>query len=723
MKKFIEFFTVLIFSAFFLITIGHYDVKSQQELLEASQKYFQYEFKIPNNSLNNPECLELLKKAAELHQVNLIRRVEYYNEEEKVSEYEDYLYLSKRSDLFNKIDIREGRELNLEDMLKEDVFLSTETTALPNQIGVIRDFFKVNPYTIYVFDHLLTQVEYSGVYRAECDSEEIFEAFIQEYINYFRQYQLSDIDEEEIILKLDSIKVNSVEDSTLIVAFSSLFTLLFLSYIFYLVYKTKVISIMKMNGFEIKNIQKEILLYPFLKIFFLINFIFTLVSLFIHDTKADYIIEFLGFSFLFLFLIILFIGIISKFYIKSVQVTHSVKGKKPISIVLYGNIGLKIILSTISLIISLSLFQQLHVMILQKGNLENWSKAASYGVFAPVRAGDDSGSSTTLDISAYNFYPFLNKEMKAIYINAYEYTEDMIEANPSPHQLRLLKVNPNYLNEFPIYDVNNERIMIDEEIDYYIYLVPEKYKESEVLLKEFLQNFRNSYHEIHEDFYGQIPHPDSREIVFIYTKNNQQIFSMNEQVYPNLGNYIEDPIIGVVTEGNRLVPDCHYATSLIQNLFVPLLDGDTELTYEKMLPQILQNSLDDNFKYFVKKNEVILEQINQLQTEIDIYIKAIILNLMVLMIVLSQYIYLIFQKNKYDLFLKRIFGHNFYQRYNKIYFVILMTNIIEGSICYIQGFNFNLVFLFKVLIEISLISILIIYFELFNHRSILKERR
>ncbi len=722
MRKIIGCFIGLIFILLGCLSMYEYDLRKERELLNALQNTFRYEFYIPDYQINGPERLELLKDVADKTQVNLIRRVEQYQKDTQTSEYRDYIYLTNDTSFFNRISVKEGQILTVNDMEEGNKFLSTVFDGDKNRLGRILDFGEVTAYSIFPINSLVKEVEYPGRYFVECETDDQFQFFIQEYVREFQQHISQEVEVEDLIMVPDALAIKQVDDSTFEIAIACLFIILFLIGIVYLIYQSKAIAIMKLNGYSIPSIQWRLFYWPFFKIIIVVHLFLIIVSFTIHDISLNFFAHWGTLNSWFIGLFIMGMTILSRFYIQRIKEVETLKGKKPIQFLLIGNIGITTVLSLGGLVLLAVIFNQVKEMKLQQNTLANWEDVASYGVFTPVKAGEDSGSSVTLDVAANDFYPFLNREFGTIYINAYEYTEDMLEANPNPDQLRLIKVNPNYLKKFPIYDEYHQQIMIDEETDYYIYLVPEKYKKHEKKLKEFLQDFRDSYHEIHEEFYGQDSHSDSQDIAFIYTANNQQIFSMNEQVYKNQGNVIEDPIIGVMTEGNRLVPDCFYATSLIQNLFVPLIQNSTELTYEKMLPVLKSYQLDDNFQYFVKKNDVILSQINEIQEGMEVYLTMGMTIFLVLGLLMIQYIYLMFQVHRYDFFLKKINGFSRHQIYSKIYVTLGILVLVEGVVGYLVSGGYLGLFLMKGFIEILLVTLIVLYFEKSNVMVILKER-
>ncbi|MED4850462.1 DUF1430 domain-containing protein [Caldifermentibacillus hisashii] len=386
----------------------------------------------------------------------------------------------------------------------------------------------------------------------------------------------------------------------------------------------------------------------------------------------------------------------------------------------------KVVVSIIILIIAVNLLTNLTQINQKQNSLNNWSEFQNYGVFYPVKTGNDSSTiregKYPLDIPTYKLYSYLNQKFHAIYIDSDLYTEDSLEINAGNNIIKYITVNPNYLNKYPILDTEGNKIEINEENEHTVFLVPEQYKEKEDFNLEYFTSVREDRYKLHRDFYNQTDKAKSTKIDFIYMKSGQEVFSMNPDVMQNNNNNIVDPIIQVMTEGNALVPDIHYTSSSNQTLFIKLINNDSELTYKQLLPKLQEQKLNDNFPYLVQSNEVILSEINDLKLEAKTIGYFLIFMFLILIILLLQNIYLQFERNKFEFFLKKAFGHTFVGKYKKVLLLLLLTDLLEfiGGIFLIDS-SFFIIFIIKVLIELGLVILLIIYFERKNTVQVLKE--
>lgn len=92
------------------------------------------------------------------------------------------------------------------------------------------------------------------------------------------------------------------------------------------------------------------------------------------------------------------------------KMTYCIKGKKPVGAIIVFNGVFKIAVSVGAIMIAASLYKDLQQISLRQINLENWTSASNYGVFYPVRSGDDTveirEGKYPLDIPCYELYPF-----------------------------------------------------------------------------------------------------------------------------------------------------------------------------------------------------------------------------------------------------------------------------------------------------------------------------
>lgn len=726
MKRFLVIFSFVMFLVLAISNYFTYQTEAYRELIDSSKEYI-YDFKIPEDILNaDPKRLSLLKKAARKNKVNVIRSISYYDNKKEQTQTEAYLLLTTDTRLFDKINITKGRSLTIEDMQFSKRYISTEGTSSQNKMGSIGNFGENGTYSIHVLDNLISNYKYPGNYKIEASSEKQYNNFITDYVNFI----YDDTGEKfspkmyQDVTSPNQIKVDNTIDTSILALF--FITIMILTFLFHLVMRTKEISVMRLNGRSMNTICLEIFIRFFTKVFLLSNVILIPWMLLIKNNNFDFITK-VYITNLIIYILLTFISAsLCYLYSKHIRIVSSIKGKKPIRIISFLNGLFKVVVSILLLISAVNLFATLNQVNQKQSSLDQWSDFYNYGVFYPIKSGNDTDAiregKYPLDIPTYNLYPYLNQQFEAIYIDSDLYTEESLELNAGKNNIIYITVNPNYLKKYPILDKSGNEIEIDEKTEHSIYLVPEQYQEKEDFNLDFFSEARRDSYELHHDFYGRSDKSNSKEIKFIYTKENQEIFSMNPDVMPNHDNMIIDPIVQVVTEENAMVPDIHYTSTSNQTLFIELTKSDTELTYSKLLSKLQEYELDDNFPYLVQTNEVILEEINDLNNEVKAISYILLFMFGLFIMLLFQNIYLQFERNKYEFFLKKSLGKTFTEKYKKILYLLLLTNLIEYiAMLLLIDNQFFALFIGKLLIEVVLISLLIIYFERKNTIQILKE--
>ncbi len=727
MKRFLTIFSFIMFITLALSNYYSYQAESYQKLVDPSGDYT-YNFEIPEDVVNaNPQRLTLLKKAAKKNKVNIIRTVSYYDDKKEKTYTKAYLFLSTDTRLFDKMKIVNGRGLIIKDMMNPDRFISTDKTASKDQVGVIKNFGGKNSYSIHVLDNITANYKYSGLYKLEAASEEQYNKFIHDYVsyvnkaigkNYFRPEMYTNI------TRSTKTEINNAMDTKMIAIF--FVAIMILTFLFYLIARTKEISVMRLNGYTIKSISSKIFIQFFTKVFLASSLILIPWMFLIKDNNFGFVKKVYITNFIIYVILIVVLISLCFLYAKNIRIASSIKGKKPIGIIAILNGIFKVVVSIMILIMAVNLLTNLTQINQKQNSLHHWSEFHNYGVFYPVKTGNDSDvireGKYPLDIPAYKLYSYLNQKFHAIYIDSDLYTEDSLKLNARHNIIKYIEVNPNYLNKYPILDTEGNKIVINEENEHTVILVPEQYKKKEDFNLDYFTSVREEMYKLHRDFYHQADKAKSTKIDFIYMKSGQKIFSMNPDVMPNNNNNIVDPIIQVMTEGNALVPDIHYTSSGNQTLFIKLINSDSERTYKQLLPKLQEFKLDDNLPYLVKSNEVILSEINDLHSEAKTIGYILLFMFLILTILLLQNIYLQFERNKFEFFLKKAFGHTFVEKYKKVLLLLLLTDILEfiGGIFLIDSNFFN-IFIVKVLIELGLVILIIIYFERKNTVQVLKE--
>jgi hypothetical protein len=124
---------------------------------------------------------------------------------------------------------------------------------------------------------------------------------------------------------------------------------------FYLVSKTKEISVMRLNGYNIREVCLHIFINLFVKITVVSNIIILLLMLLIPNNNIGFAIRVYTTNiFVFLFLLFL-LSYVCAIYTRNIKTTYCIKGKKPISAIIIFIGVFKVVVSVVIILLAVSL--------------------------------------------------------------------------------------------------------------------------------------------------------------------------------------------------------------------------------------------------------------------------------------------------------------------------------------------------------------------------------
>ena len=313
-------------------------------------------------------------------------------------------------------------------------------------------------------------------------------------------------------------------------------------------------------------------------------------------------------------------------------------------------------------------------------SLKNWEKGNSYGVCYPLLGGDNDTNEDmikSLVTASTELYHELNSQ-GAILINARDYEEDSLILNQDYKGIFSIRVNPNYLKEFPLYDELGNQVVIDEQTKDRILLVQAQYKEFEREILDFFEENQWLTYEFDQNNFSKETSFEPKEIKIIWLKNNQSIFSFNPDVYKEENNMISDTIVEVITEYNSFPTERWgiLGGGSTDPLKVKLIDNDPQVTMENLTPLLKELNLDSQLKYLVPANELALDKVKELQEELKVYGGIFLIDLLIFSILLLQNISIHFNKYKKEIVVKRLYGFGYVKAYRKYWTIFLINWVI-----------------------------------------------
>ena len=446
-----------------------------------------------------------------------------------------YIYVNDFTCFQNK-EFLNGRFFSKDEM-ESDLYLSTNNTNDPNQIGEIMDFSGNINYTIKTFKSGLNDNVLVGKINIVI-SKSKYNAFILDL-------KSKGID----IIETDYINNSQtyINKSFLYIILISVIIIFLTLVIFDLFNSIKDISIKKMLGYSRTTLCMEKIKSLLITECICSVFVFFVLSILkFSEYNAHY------FSYakkvLLLYSLVVVISIISVLIIYSLSdnfsITEIAKNNNSGLKIIIFNMLLKTVISIILLVIVSSCLSDYSIASKRYQNkYEKWNETKNYycinGIGQKSNIEDVEVLSETILNGSYNTYMELDKK-GAILSEFSLYDEETYKLNKKYHpqrdyECRWATINPNYLKKNKLIDTDGNTIEISDEEEHGIILIPEKYKEFEQDIKQY--------------FYEQFEYENSpREYDIIWLKNKQKVFTYRLDIGNN--NFVENPIIRVLTRKN-----------------------------------------------------------------------------------------------------------------------------------------------------------------------------
>ncbi|WP_339253996.1 DUF1430 domain-containing protein [Paenibacillus sp. FSL P2-0136] len=653
------------------------------------------EFVIPNlPGLASPEeVYPILASAAEASKVNILRAGINYKENDEVEIFK-YILLTASTDLFNHFKLTQGRYLTQADTKQTNFYLSTVHLEGSHQIGEIRDFGDNNRISIKPLKSSYEIFPVQGTYYAEAADDKAFNDFINLFVDKANKYY----NKNDSIFTAEDFVKDSNGDEMHLVTFPWITILTYLSYaiygcavvllIYYLFNESRRIGILKMHG--VSNIRVWFVLVGKLitSVFIFSVTVSFLLALLVKNTSYIFIYTVIS-NQLKVFLLLIILSLVSHLYIMRIKVISIIKHYKYTNPIIVLNMLIKIGCSILLVLIGLSTWSEYTSINDKQHELKNWEHSKDYGVLYPVNNGYDGdrifGRDSLFELTSHDELYFLLNKMGAILIETQSYEEDQLLLDRNWKGIRSIKANNNYLQEFPVFDINNEAVQISEDISDWVLLVPEKYRDKEEEIVSFFLQMRKNNMGNDQEFYKKVI-PDriqNQKIDIKWISNNQRIFSFNPKVFPSENNVIVDPIIEVVTESNSVLTD---RDSILGRgpgdpLKIKLMNRDPLLTYKTLEPKFKELKVDDNLKYLVTIDQYILEEIYQKQKSMKESLLTIVGLVSGFILLSTQNIIIYFNKNQHKLIVRRLFGTGFFKTYKEYTILFSLVWLVQIVIC------------------------------------------
>ncbi len=237
--------------------------------------------------------------------------------------------------------------------------------------------------------------------------------------------------------------------------------------------------------------------------------------------------------------------------------------------------------------------------------------APDYAVFYPLSAGDDreefetgGGDDSAITI-ARDLYPDLEAD-GALFVDAANYRPDMPWDPTSPWPARPIRVNTNYLAQYPLLDEGGAPVRVEDTEQAWVVAVPEQYKPLDPAFEEYLQQLRTGDGRVegavqaNERIVGEPAPPDlaRQGVRILWLASGQDVVTLDSVDDSGGGRTVADPVVEIMTPANSLVVDRLNAITGEPDspLKVPV-DGDPDLVLDSLDPTLQRLGLDDNLQH------------------------------------------------------------------------------------------------------------------------------
>jgi putative ABC transport system permease protein len=414
--------------------------------------------------------------------------------------------------------------------------------------------------------------------------------------------------------------------------------------------------------------------------------------------------------------------------IHTCQVHQNLNGKSNSNPVFFLNLAVK----ALSLLLILTVGHGFYIFFKNyQANMtayQAWEDASSYGIFDAFQAGSiitmDEMNQAEGKIGEY-VYPVLNQQ-GALFIDASDFQPEYLNQQLKQPHYSSVKVNPNYLKKYPLLDTDGKPVNISENETNWILLVPEHYQNQEKELMDYFKSYREGINEIDRDVYD-VPANISKgeNIKIIWIQDGQNVYSFNSKVSPETAGTLNNVLVEVMTEENSCISDreCVNGNGDSDALKVKL-NGTGQETYQAILPVLKKYGVAENLRRLVVLDQYMMEKAVNAKNEMSKAFTVALAMAAILLFTIIQNMVIIFDRDKKDIVVKKLFGWRWYQRFGKYIGISMSISVLAVATYWFYSFvthNAELMYLIEIslllLVMEAIVSIItILHTE--NHRAV-----
>jgi hypothetical protein len=594
------------------------------------------QFRIPvRDGFDEPGLfMPLLERSARIAGVNIVR-VSYTYEMNNTPCISYYVLLTTgETKCFEAFTLREGRFLSQHETVDGVMYLSSEASNDPNQTGVLNDIGRNDLFTIHGLPYAFDRLPIAGVYTIETQEQNKADLFLSLLLQGYIDAGV-DVSPDDIALfgtgeaEYGEVEQIGIMPWSLTTVWLAIVAVALMA-AYRQLYETKRTAVLLLRGHNMLQAWYQITGRIVLLFMGCLIPVSVMASFLITDTTPRLITTNAVFALLTATFTLL-ASLVTLPYIATVSMQEALKDRKDTNALALFSLVVKTVVSLALVFFGTAATFRLEIAMKQKELAEGWLDTARYGVFYPVSFGFDDSEYFASWIPAlmqevFVLYPYLDAR-GALFVETDEYSVSQFDFEAqypfTAPEYRSMRVNPNFLLEFPVLDSFGNPVTVSEEEADWVVLVPESLKGDAAGITEFFRVRRQGSDLMESAWEADIVHFGievtdeqlNQAISIIWVADNQSVFSFNSDVYPDDGNRILDPIIEVMTIANSSGFDranC-FAGGPNSALKVRLVNGSTTDTYNDIESLLIHTQLDDNLKRIVTMDEYHYERLQILQ--------------------------------------------------------------------------------------------------------------
>lgn len=317
----------------------------------------------------------------------------------------------------------------------------------------------------------------------------------------------------------------------------------------------------------------------------------------------------------------------------------------------------------------------------------NNTRQTDYGVFYPAVIGNNTRAHTLSD-SKYlddSMYLPLNKK-RALIIDDHDLGQKISE------NIKFVKVNPNYLKEFPLYDVNGKIISVSNTDETITLAIPTTKKIDRSSLIQYVQAMSKN----------EIGWQPKIKIINTLPKLNTKFIDINTN------NIINNEVIFITTMKNSsfVQRNIMNGQGLGDGLKMPINQNTTK-TFNRVKSHLLDGNYYDNYPQIVSLRQLPLEQLKVALGNVLAQSLLVISGILFSTILIVYTTLIFFKAFKRSIAIKRINGYSILLAYHKIW-VLMLAQYILTMIYIFSNDLFNWTSIEIVLVTVGLESLLVV---------------